>query len=428
MSIHTFTPRRHPVAAGVARVEDELAGLAEVALWSMSADEAGETLTALSRVASRVAELTTRVLAQAEAVETGAGEGAVSATNWWAHHTRTTRAEAHRMKRLAGWLDAYPAVREALASGDLRTDQAQVICAAVNDLPDDVAAWVPAQAVAFLLEQAEEHDAKALRVLGRRLLEVIDPEAADAEEARRLEAEEAAAREAASFTMSEDGHGTCHGRFTLPVLQGQMLHRHLVATALAENGKSRSGETETETESGAGQSPRPPLLGKHQLGLALMAYIESRPPETVPSSGGVAATVVVTMQLDTLQGGLKAASLDTGGRISAGEARRLACRAGIIPAVLDGPSIVLDLGRRRRLHTEAQRIALGLRDGGCTAVGCDTPPGLCHAHHDIPWSHGGATSIQNGRLLCPRHHRRIHDPGYQHTLDKHGQIRFTRRC
>ena len=158
-----------------------------------------------------------------------------------------------------------------------------------------------------------------------------------------------------------------------------------------------------------------------------MEYVETRPADSVPSAGGVPATIVVTMELATLMGGLKAASLDTGGRISAGEARRLACRAGIIPVVLGGPSVVLDLGRKRRFHTESQRIALAVRDRGCSAVGCDTPPGRCHAHHDIPWSHGGETDVRTGRLLCSRHHRRIHDPAFQHSLDKHGQVLFSRR-
>jgi len=138
--------------------------------------------------------------------------------------------------------------------------------------------------------------------------------------------------------------------------------------------------------------------------------------------------VVATMELETLLGGLRAASLDTGGRISAGQARRLACRAGIIPIVLGGTSVVLDAGRKRRFHSEAQRIALGVRDGGCTAAGCDAPPALCQAHHDeVPWSRNGGTSVDKGRLLCPRHHTRIHDLAFQHSLDKHGKVRFTRR-
>lgn len=142
----------------------------------------------------------------------------------------------------------------------------------------------------------------------------------------------------------------------------------------------------------------------------------------------MAATVVVTMELETLLGGLKAASLDTGGRVSAGEARRLACHAGIIPVVLGGPSVPLDVGRKRRFHTEAQRIAMGVRDGGCTAAGCDAPPAMTEAHHDdVSWGEGGGTSVAKGRLLCPSHHRRVHDPAFQHSLDKHGKVRFTRR-
>lgn len=163
------------------------------------------------------------------------------------------------------------------------------------------------------------------------------------------------------------------------------------------------------------------------MGLAFLHYLETRAEDAVPSAGGVPATVVVTMQLDTLLGGLRAASLDTGNRISAGEARRLACRAGIIPVVLDGASMPLDLGRRRRFHSEAQRIAMGIRDGGCRAAGCDAPPALCRAHHRIEWSRGGGTSVEDGYLLCPRHHGRVHDPAYQHTLDKHGKVRFSRR-
>ncbi|MCW2738975.1 HNH endonuclease signature motif containing protein [Nocardioides sp.] len=71
---------------------------------------------------------------------------------------------------------------------------------------------------------------------------------------------------------------------------------------------------------------------------------------------------------------------------------------------------------------------MGVRDGGCTAVGCDAPPAFCHAHHDeTAWSRGGGTSVDKGRLLCSRHHTLIHDAAYHHTLDKHGKVRFARR-
>ena len=119
--------------------------------------------------------------------------------------------------------------------------------------------------------------------------------------------------------------------------------------------------------------------------------------------------------------------MDTGGRISAAEARRLACEAGIIPAVLGGASQVLDLGRRTRFHTGPQRVALALRDGGCSAEGCDWPPGMCHSHHDRPWSQGGPTDVKTGRLLCPKHHALVHDPRYTANPTAHGKLRFIRR-
>jgi len=124
-------------------------------------------------------------------------------------------------------------------------------------------------------------------------------------------------------------------------------------------------------------------------------------------------------------GGLKAAQLDTGQPISPALARRLACQTGIIPAVLGSKSQVLDLGRKTRFHTEPQRIALMLEQGGCTAEDCDWPPGMCHAHHDQHFSNGGATSVKNGRLFCPRH--QVHDPTYTMSRLPEGKVRFHRR-
>ncbi len=158
--------------------------------------------------------------------------------------------------------------------------------------------------------------------------------------------------------------------------------------------------------------------------------LETYPAKALPRAGGCSATVVVTMTLEQLLAGLDQAGVctqDTGGHVSAGQARRLACTAGIIPVVLGGSSQVLDVGRRRRLHTEPMRIAMGVRDRGCTAQGCETPPGLCHAHHDTPWSHGGTTNVDTGRLLCPHHHRRIHDPKYETRSMPGGKVSFHRR-
>ncbi|MDQ6686138.1 MAG: HNH endonuclease, partial [Actinomycetota bacterium] len=130
--------------------------------------------------------------------------------------------------------------------------------------------------------------------------------------------------------------------------------------------------------------------------------------------------------LESLLGRDTVATLDTGERVSASEARRIACETGIIPAVLGGRDEVLDLGRARRFHTGRQRIAIALRDQTCTAQGCDWPPGMCHVHHDRPWSRGGSTDTKTGRLLCPRHHSMAHNPKYQMRSVKDGRVVFSR--
>ena len=169
---------------------------------------------------------------------------------------------------------------------------------------------------------------------------------------------------------------------------------------------------------------RPPT--PQRLGQAFTELIQRYPADRLPQAGGLNATVVVLMDYDTLLSGLKAAKLDTGETLSPALARQLACEAGIIPAVLGGKSEVLDLGRSRRFHTKAQRIALTIEQGGCIEEGCDAAPALTQIHHPRPFAEGGETN-RDGWMLCPRAHRRAHDPRYTHERLPNGKVRFTRR-
>jgi hypothetical protein len=138
--------------------------------------------------------------------------------------------------------------------------------------------------------------------------------------------------------------------------------------------------------------------------------------------------MTVLIDHDTLLGDLeKAGVLDAGERISPALARRLACEAGILPAVLGGDSQPLDLGRKRRLFTDYQRTALLIRDGGaCQAEGCDRTTAL-HAHHRRAWADGGTTDLNNAISLCHWHHMRAHDTAYDTTYLPNGKVQFHRR-
>ena len=103
----------------------------------------------------------------------------------------------------------------------------------------------------------------------------------------------------------------------------------------------------------------------------------------MPLHGGDATTVLVTIDFDRLRDGLGTALVgDT--PITAGQARRLACTAKVLPAVLGGTSEILDLGRARRLFSPAQRKAMAIRDVTCRAEGCEIPAAWCEAHHAKP--------------------------------------------
>ena len=129
----------------------------------------------------------------------------------------------------------------------------------------------------------------------------------------------------------------------------------------------------------------------------------------MPAHGGAATTVIVTMDLDKLRAGLGWATTGDNQRLTPGEVRRLACQAGVIPAVLGGDSEVLDLGRTRRFFNAAQRKAIGLQWRTCAIDGCDVPGPWCEIHHLDPWASGGTTDLKDGIPLCSRHHHYVDD-------------------
>jgi hypothetical protein len=151
-----------------------------------------------------------------------------------------------------------------------------------------------------------------------------------------------------------------------------------------------------------------------------------------PQAGGQRPQVTVTVDWDTLrgqtqslfnpQGAWAGARLGSGTPVHADTARRLACDAGLIPAVLGAASEPLDVGRLHRLVTPAIRRALNLRDGGCRFPGCDRPTTWCDGHHLMPWVQGGPTSLTNMILLCRRHHVLVHEYDWTIRLDHHTGI------
>jgi hypothetical protein len=106
--------------------------------------------------------------------------------------------------------------------------------------------------------------------------------------------------------------------------------------------------------------------------------------------------------------------------ITAGTARLMTVQAQILPAVMGGESLPLDLGRARRLFTKAQHIAVTERDRGC--IRCSAPPAFCHGHHLQFWADDGPTDLANAVTLCTGCHHRLHEQRWELERVGHGFV------
>jgi hypothetical protein len=116
--------------------------------------------------------------------------------------------------------------------------------------------------------------------------------------------------------------------------------------------------------------------------------------------------------------------LEDGGNVSAETSRRLACDASRVVMRHDAEGRLVEVGARTRTIPPALRRALGHRDRGCRFPGCGSR--FTQGHHLRHWASGGPTTLSNLALLCRRHHRAVHEEGYQIERRPDGELRFRR--
>jgi HNH endonuclease len=85
---------------------------------------------------------------------------------------------------------------------------------------------------------------------------------------------------------------------------------------------------------------------------------------------------------------------------------------------------VVEVGVRTRTISPAIRRALHHRDQGCRFPGCGVRFG--QGHHIRHWAQGGPTTLSNLTMLCRRHHRAVHEEGYDVERQPDGALRFRR--
>ena len=116
--------------------------------------------------------------------------------------------------------------------------------------------------------------------------------------------------------------------------------------------------------------------------------------------------------------------LEGGVHVPAGTSQRLACDATRVIMRHDAEGRLLEVGARTRTIPPALRRALHHRDRGCRFPGCGVQFG--QGHHIRHWAHGGPTTLSNLAMLCRRHHRAVHEEGFQCERQQDGELRFRR--
>ena len=118
-------------------------------------------------------------------------------------------------------------------------------------------------------------------------------------------------------------------------------------------------------------------------------------------------------------------SIEQGPFLSPASARRLACDTALLTVLEDHQGNVLNVGRKTRSVSPALRRALTIRDHCCRFPGC-TEARFVDAHHIHHWCDGGETRLENLVLLCRRHHRLVHEQGFELINHGSGNIEFRR--
>jgi hypothetical protein len=241
---------------------------------------------------------------------------------------------------------------------------------------------------------------------------------------RQAEAREAARQHAnRSLHVYQDDDGMVVLRGRLPPEVGALLLRALDAAR----------EVLYQRNRGTGPGPRvaepaadaPTRAQKQADALALLAETALH-HELDPGAPGERYQVVVHVDAAVLAdpGQLGQCVLEDGARVSSETSRRLACDASRVVMRHDLAGRLVEVGARTRTIPPALRRALLHRDRSCRFPGCGVQVG--QGHHVRHWAQGGPTTLSNLALLCRRHHRAVHEEGYQLERLASGALCFRR--
>jgi len=366
----------------------------------------------LDRLGDEIAELsahleaaTARLLALIREFDARRGwnTGFRSCAAWLAWRVGLEPGAARERVRVARALGTLPALAEALARGELSYAKVRAITRVATPETE-------ARLLAVGRAGTAVHVERIVRGWRR-----VDRQAEAREATRQY------AGRALHVYQDEDGTVVLRGRLTPEV--GALLVRALDAARETLYQKRRVAAAALPPTDPASEAPT--RAQQQADALALLAETALH-HELDPGAPGERYQVVVHVDAAVLadpeQPGQSV--LEEGGHVPAGTSQRLACDASRVVMRHDAEGRVVEVGARTRTIPPALRRALQHRDRTCRFPGCTVRVG--QGHHVRHWAQGGPTTLWNLALLCRRHHRAVHEEGYQLERMPDGALQFRR--
>jgi uncharacterized protein DUF222/HNH endonuclease len=331
----------------------------------------------------------------------GWNHGFRSCAHWLAYRVGLDLGAARQRVRTARALGSLPLLREALARGQLSYAKVRALTRIATPETEErllaigragtachieriVRGWRRVDAIAEARETTQRHKSRALHVY-----------------------------------QDEDGMVVVRGRLTPE--DGAVLMQALAAARETLYQRKRAATAADETQDGSAETSAPAQQQADALTLLAEAALHHG---LDPGAAGERYQIVVHVDASVLADAEAAGQsvIEGGTRVSSETSRRLACDATRVIMRHDADGHVVEVGARTRTIPPALRRALHHRDRGCQFPGCGVTFG--QGHHIRHWAHGGPTTLSNLAMLCRRHHRAIHEEGYEVRRLADGRLQF----
>jgi hypothetical protein len=346
-----------------------------------------ESIETLQRQLARLESFVTNATAAFDAAGNWVPDGARNASGWLVARCRLPKARARAMVRRGRSLRDLPECTRAWADGDITAAQVDVIA----DLRSDPNTDALARDEEVLVGQASTLRYQLFVRAAAYWKQLADPDGVEDDDQKR--------RSDRDVYLTRSFGGMWMGTITLDPISGSIVGEELerLERAMFEEEWARA-------RAELGRDPTLADLSRTHRQRRADALVEmATRSRTVPSDGRRPTPLFsVLVDYETLRG--RVCELAEGTVIAPGSLLPWLDEA-YLERVVFAPARRVEVSVTARVFSGATRRAIELRDRECTHPYCDIPASRCQADHIVPFTAGGPTNEENGRLLCGFHNR-----------------------